>query len=104
MQHSGKALVVLVAISMSACAMDTTPGSGEDGVVENEITPHENSVAPPGGPACAPVLIHDANGELTVKEWLCPVPQAPLPDPEHSHANQMRQEWVTGSSRPPGAY
>jgi hypothetical protein len=102
MKNASYAPVLLVASSLVACAMETTSEpANDDGTVENQITPNDDSFEAPGGISCQPVLVHGSDGQLTVKEWLCPMPQRPLPDPE-AHSEGLREDWVSGASRPPG--
>lgn len=91
----GQGFVILVAMLMSGCAMETSEPDGNDEIVATESTPFQGEIARQSGPRCAPVIVKDSAGNLYVKELLCPLPAKPLPDPEAA-AFENQHDWVSG--------
>lgn len=97
--HVGKTFVIFFALAGNGCALEASETSEDDTIVATESTASVgNTERPSGGTKCAPVIQKDEAGQLYVKEYLCPLPSKPLPDPESTAFENQDGEWVSGSS------
>lgn len=99
--HCATRLVVGVAVSLVAmsCAVQTLGSDGEAPSVTDSASAQPLPPAQPptaGDSRCEGVLRLDAQGHLYVKEYLCPVPDNPLPDPERASQPRLSDPRVKG--------
>jgi hypothetical protein len=100
--HDEKHLVAAVfAILTASCSVEID-GSEERTVSEEEPVLALGPGGEHGGSQCGPILELDGDGALVVVGYLCPVPRAPLPDPERSVSPLARpDEWVKAAWESP---
>ncbi len=89
---------IVVLLLSSACAVDVSEGVPDDNGAEPTIT-QGTPGGRTGGTECMPVLAKDAQGALYLQEYLCPLPDRPIPDPSEGQAlENLDNEWVSGTA------